>query len=190
MLRVLFFNKIWHPVTPDKFRTLADIPLYLGKHCQKPALLRRCKPDGYDDYSPGEVYAQVRDLAVGLSTLGLEPGDRMALVSESRPEWTIFDFASLTSGAVTVPIYPTQAAEQMAFIPNDAAAKIVVASNEGQVQKVLQKAGELPSLRGLVVIDGQAAAGRYEFPILTAEELRARGKELVEADDGVEERYR
>ncbi|RPJ81697.1 MAG: long-chain fatty acid--CoA ligase, partial [Acidobacteria bacterium] len=47
-----------------------------------------------------------------------------------------------------------------------------------------------PSLRGLVVIDGQAAAGRYEFPILTAEELRARGKELVEADDGVEERYR
>ncbi|MFB3852246.1 MAG: long-chain fatty acid--CoA ligase [Vicinamibacterales bacterium] len=177
-------------MTPDKFRTLADIPLYLGKHCQKPAILRRCKPDGFDDYSPAEVYARVRDLAVGLGTLGLEAGDRMALVSESRPEWTIFDFASLTSGAVTVPIYPTQSAEQMAFILNDAGAKIAVVSNEGQAQKVLQKAGELASLRGVVVIDGQAAAGRYNFPILTAEELRARGRELVEKDDGIEERYR
>lgn len=177
--------------TPEEFRSLAQIPLHLGEHCRKPVLLRRCRADGFEDYSPRDVYEQVRDASLGMMTLGLGPGDCMGLVSESRPEWCIADFAALTAGAVTVPVYPTQSAAQVAFIFNDSLAKVAVVSGESQLEKIRQAAPDLRHLAAVVTIDEQQqGASGCGFPTLTLAEVRRRGRAVLDSDPGAEARYR
>ena len=76
-------------------------------------------------------------MAGGLRKWGIGKGDRVAILSENRPEWMIADFASLLLGAVTVPIYATLTAEQTAYILRDSGARVVFVSSEAQLQKVL-----------------------------------------------------
>jgi non-ribosomal peptide synthetase component E (peptide arylation enzyme) len=72
-----------------------------------------------------------------LESWGIRKGDRVAILSENRPEWTITDFAVLALGAVTVPIYPTQTSEQTSFILNDSGARVIAVSTQFQLEKVL-----------------------------------------------------
>ena len=116
--------------------TLADLPFHVSGRYPKPELLRRCTADGYDSYASRELFEQVRDLSLGLTGLGVRPGRRVALLSESRPEWVIADLAILTCGAVTVPLYPTLPAAQVRYILADAGATVVVAADETQAAKV------------------------------------------------------
>ena len=83
---------------------------------------------------------------------GIGKGDRVAILSENRPEWTIADFASLLIGAVTVPIYATLTAEQTAYILRDSGARVVFLSSAAQLQKVLSIRGQT-ALEKLVVMD-------------------------------------
>ncbi len=83
---------------------------------------------------------------------GIGKGDRVAILSENRPEWTIADFASLLIGAVTVPIYATLTAEQTAYILSDSGARVVFLSNETQLQKILS-IREQTALEKLVLMD-------------------------------------
>ena len=80
---------------------------------------------------------RVTAVARALRKWGVGKGDRVAILSENRPEWTIADFASLLLGAVTVPIYATLTAEQTAYILRDSGARVVFLSSEAQLQKVL-----------------------------------------------------
>ena len=90
-------------------------------------------------------------MAGALRRWGVAKGDRVAILSENRPEWMIADFASLLLGAVTVPIYATLTAEQTAYILRDSGARVVFVSSEAQLQKVL-------SIRGA---DGAGKAGGH-----------------------------
>ncbi len=92
---------------------------------------------GWVPISSSELYRNVVGVARALSRGACGPGDRVAILSENRPEWTITDFAILSLGAVTVPIYSTQTAEQTAFILNDSGARAIAVSTETQLQKVL-----------------------------------------------------
>src|ERR1700732_2251276 len=83
---------------------------------------------------------------------GVSKGDRVAILSENRPEWTIADFASLLIGAVTVPIYATLTAEQTAYVLRDSGARVVFLSNETQLQKILSIRGQT-ALEKLGVMD-------------------------------------
>jgi long-chain acyl-CoA synthetase len=76
-------------------------------------------------------------VARALESWGVRKGDRVAILSENRPEWTIADFAALALGAVTVPIYSTQTPEQTAFVLRDSAARVIVVSTKHQLEKVL-----------------------------------------------------
>ena len=83
-----------------------------------------------------QICRRIGLLAKAMQSWGVTPGDRVAILSENRPEWAIADFAALLIGAVDVSIYPTLTAEQTAFILGDAGAKIVFVSNEAQYKKV------------------------------------------------------
>jgi len=87
--------------------------------------------------SSREFYQQVTGVARMLREWGLTKGDRLAILSENRPEWAVADFASLLLGVVVVPIYTTLTASQTAFILCDSGAKVVVVSTEKQLEKVL-----------------------------------------------------
>src|SRR5208283_3966831 len=92
---------------------------------------------GWVPISSTEVYRSVVGVARALESWGIRKGDRVAILSENRPEWTITDFAALALGAVTVPIYSTQTAEQTAYILNDSAARVIAVSTQNQLEKVL-----------------------------------------------------
>ena len=169
--------------------TLADLPFHVSGRYPKPELLRRCTEDGYDTYASRELFEQVRDLSLGLTGLGVRPGRRVALLSDSRPEWVIADLAILTCGAVTVPLYPTLPAAQIRYILADAGATVVVAADETQAAKVRAVWSELPDLQALIVIDPPAGApptGRE----MTCAAVRARGHQRLMREDGLARRYK
>ncbi len=95
------------------------------------------KPLGWVPISSSELYRNVVGLARAFESWGIGKGDRVAILSENRPEWTITDFAILSRGAITVPIYSTQTAEQTAFILNDSGARLIAVSTQTQLEKVL-----------------------------------------------------
>jgi len=108
-----------------------------------------------------EIETTVRRLALGFQALGLGPGDRMAILSENRPEWVMADFAALCTGAVTVPIYTSLLPDQVRYIIGDSGAKLVVCSDLEMWRKVEAVRGQLPALERVVVIDGDPPAGTH-----------------------------
>ncbi len=103
---------------------------------------------------------RVRRAALGLRTLGVTRGARVALLSENRPEWAIADFACLTSGVTNVPLYPTLPPEQIAFILKDSGAVALFVSTAEQAAKIAEVRGELPGAAARDLVRGGAAAGR------------------------------
>ena len=77
--------------------TLADLPFHVREQFSKSKLIRQCQADGFDDVSSRELFERVRELSLGFNQFGLNQGDRVALVSDSCPEWTITDLAILLS---------------------------------------------------------------------------------------------
>ncbi|MBI4538771.1 MAG: long-chain fatty acid--CoA ligase [Gemmatimonadetes bacterium] len=100
-----------------------------------------------------QVFDQVRRLAGGLRALGLERGDRAAILSENRPEWALADYACLCAGIVDVPIYATLVPEQIAYLLRDSGARLVFVSTWAQLEKVMQIRDRLPALEHIVVFD-------------------------------------
>jgi long-chain acyl-CoA synthetase len=113
---------------------------------------------------------QVQDLSLGLLDLGVRPGDRVAILSENRPEWAVADYACLAACCTDVPIYPTLPAKQAEYILRDSGAVAVLVSTEAQLEKVRQARGQLPGLRHVIGFD---AGGEG---VLRYDEVLARGR--------------
>jgi len=129
-----------------------------AKYADRPAL--SSKPSGvktWETLTYQNVADRVRQVALGLRALGVKPEDRVAILSENRPEWAIVDFAALAVGAVTVPIYPTLPASQVAHILSDSGAKVIVAENAKQIAKVTQAREAAPDLAVVITLEEAAA---------------------------------
>jgi long-chain acyl-CoA synthetase len=115
--------------------------------------LRYKAGDAWRSISHRELEERVRRLALALESYGLGRGDRVAILSENRPEWAIVDYAALCVGAYDVPIYATLPANQIAYILEDAGVRLVFASTAEQLAKIVEVWGELPKLERVVVFD-------------------------------------
>src|SRR6476620_11138316 len=132
------FNKCYPPAMPQApavdveidpdVKTIADLPFHVMGRFPKPMALGRCRGDELLQISSKEMFERIRDLSLGLRAVGVSRGDRVAIVSESRPEWLLSDLAVLTAGAVTVPIYPTLSAAQARYILQDSGARLAIVS--------------------------------------------------------------
>ncbi len=112
------------------------------------------KVDGTWTPISAEAFGErTKGLALGLALLGVDRQDRVAILSENRPEWPMTDFAALSLGAMTVPIYTTYLAPQVEYILKDSLAKVVVVSNAIELQKVLDVRDRCPDLRHVIVLD-------------------------------------
>lgn len=132
-----------------------------------------------------ETGETVDDLAAGLVALGLEPGQTVGIIAGTRYEWITSDLAVMCAGAVTTTVYPTSIAEDVAYILADSGCVIAVAEDDGQLAKLREHRAELPSLRHVVLIDGE---GDGDW-VLTLPELAERGRKLLaEQPNVVEER--
>jgi len=124
--------------------TLADLPARIAARGPRPALVRRCREDGFRDWSATDVIEAARHGAAGLLAIGLAAGDRLAIVCESRPEWLLVDLAAQTIGVITVPVYPTLPAPQVRHILADSGARVAVVSDRIQAAKVQEVRHLLP----------------------------------------------
>jgi long-chain acyl-CoA synthetase len=137
--------------------TLGDILTHLEAHFRKPDLLRYKSAGAWRAISTEEFAATVRSVSLGLQAIGVAKGDRVAILSENRPEWTECDHANLNLGAVTVPIYSTLLADQVRFILDNSQAKALVLSTQAQMEKVRSILGSLPGLLKIVILDAPAS---------------------------------
>ena len=136
------------------------------EHGSKPALAHKPKDGTYQDISYTEFGESVEVFSKGLSTLGVQKGDRVAILSENRPEWAISDFGILKAGAVTVPMFSTLTSAQVGYILNDSGAKIICVSTTKQLEKVITIREEVPSLEQIIIYDAledEAPNSVYEF---------------------------
>ncbi len=144
--------------------TIADLLLRAAdRYADRPAV--RVKRDGeWVDTSFAEVGTIVSELARGLIDLGLEPGDRVALLCTTRPEWSFCDYAVSSAGGVVVPVYPTNSPEECAWVAGNSEARMVICEDAEQAAKIEQVRGELPALEQVIVItddlDGLRERGR------------------------------
>ena len=133
-------------MTPDTLNQLflAAIPGFVHR-----AAALRVKRDGaWRPITYRELFERVRATSLGFRTIGGQPGDRVAILSENRPEWAFTDYACLALGAADVPVYPTLPAKQVAYILRDSGAKVVCVSTKAQLAKLdsMPRQEEVPAL--------------------------------------------
>ncbi|TDD73700.1 AMP-dependent synthetase/ligase [Actinomadura rubrisoli] len=161
---------------PDS-ANLTDAPFTRAAEEPGAIVLRRRSGGAWSAVTAAEFAAEVAGVAKGLIAAGIEPGDRIALMSQTRYEWTVLDYAIWTAGAVSVPVYETSSDEQIEWIVGDSGAKGVFAETAAHVAALDGIRGNLPDLAHVWGIDAGAVA-----------EVTALGAEV--ADAAVEERRR
>jgi long-chain acyl-CoA synthetase len=130
----------------------------------------RHRVDGeWRELTYNEVVEAVYEVALGLADLGIEPGDRVGILADTRLEWTIASYGISAAGGVVVPVYPTSSPRECAWVLGNSGAKALVAENEAQVTKIAGVRDEMPELKSVVCIVGDAGD-------LTLGELRGRGR--------------
>jgi long-chain acyl-CoA synthetase len=156
-------------------RTLAT--LALGAAARYTATAMRYPQDGgWGRTSYPQLGADVRAIAKGLIALGVAPGDRVAILSNTRAEWTLTDFGAICAGAVVVPVYQTNSPDECRYVLEHAGATALFCEDDGQVAKVVQIRDALPDLRHVLRFEGEGGDA------MTLDELRAAGAEISDAD--------
>ena len=153
-------------------KTIADL---IGRAAVQYAdrVAARHKVDGaWEDVTYAQVGDVVREIGLGLIDLGIEPGERVCILSKTRLEWTYCDFAISSAGAVVVPIYATNSPEECEWVAGNSESVAVVCENAAQVAKIVAVRERLPHLRTIVVID---ATGDVADAVPLAE-VRVRGQ--------------
>jgi long-chain acyl-CoA synthetase len=155
--------------------SIADVVFRRAQSEPDAVALRRHIPDGgWQDVTAGEFGAEVAALASGLIAAGIRPGDRIALMSRTRYEWTLADYAIWAAGAVTVPVYQTSSAEQVEWILRDSTARALFAEDEAFQRAVIGVQARLADLERIWRInelDALSRAGAGVSPDLLAERL-------------------
>ena len=121
--------------------TLADLlPAAARKHGPHRAVIYKGDDGQWTSKTYAEVGEIVRELSLGLIDLGIEKGDKVAILSNTRPEWTYFDFAALSAGATVVPIYQTNSPEECQYVLENSDAVAVVVEDDEQLEKIRRSA--------------------------------------------------
>ena len=149
----------------------------VDRHAGLPAAFRSKVGGAWVSITHRDALERVQAISLGLRELGIKPGDKVAILSENRPEWSLSDYACLCARATDVPIYPTLPAKQTEYILNDSEAVAVFCSTVSQVNKVLEVKGNLSRLKHVIVFDGAAAAQRPG--VLSFADLEAKGRAAV-----------
>ncbi len=134
------------------------------------------------DITWADYVLNVRHVALGLASLGVNPGDRIAVIGENRPEWLYADLGATCLGAVTVGIYTTSAPNQCEYVVGHSEAKVFIAEDEEQLDKALMFRGKTPSLEKIVVIDTKGLRDFSDPMVISFDQLLRQGRELDEKE--------
>jgi long-chain acyl-CoA synthetase len=164
--------------------TVAALPSSAGERFGDRVAARH-KVDGeWRELTYAEVVGAIDEVACGLIELGIESGDRVAILADTRLEWTLASYGISAAGGVVVPVYPTNSPRECQWVLSDSGTRAIVCENPEQLAKIEQVRGELPDLMATIGIE--AESGEHSL-----DELRVRGAEsdrsrLAERRDAVE----
>jgi long-chain acyl-CoA synthetase len=151
--------------------TLADLVL-LATRKHSGLIAQRYKDgDRWVDVSYEELGTIVREISLGLEAIGIRPKDKVAILSNTRPEWTHCDFATLCLGATVIPVYQTNSPEECQYVIEHSESRAVIVEDEGQLSKIREIRDQLPTLEHVISIEPIEADG-----VITLDELRERGR--------------
>jgi long-chain acyl-CoA synthetase len=160
-------------------KTIADLlPLAASMYGDSPAV-RFKSGEGWTDVSFSDVGITVSEVARGLIDLGIEPGDKVAILSHTRPEWSYACFGILSAGGALVTIYQTNSPEECRYVLHHSDSRAVFVEDAGQLAKIRQIEDQCPELEHIVVFDpGDAELG----DALAFDQLRERGRTRDESE--------
>ncbi|MEO6590068.1 MAG: long-chain fatty acid--CoA ligase [Pyrinomonadaceae bacterium] len=172
-----------------------NLPQTLPHYCiesfrrnRKPDALNYKLGDAWKHISGEEVIEKIKRLALGLAALGVKAGDKIAIISENRPEWSLTDLAILSLRAVNVPIYTTQAVEQIRFILEDSGAKMLFISGKKLLKHAEDAIQSVERLEKIVFFD-EDAKPENDNRALTLSEIEKRGIEADKIDSQAFENF-
>ena len=173
------------PAAAGEPTTLVDVFESVARKHKRPDTLNYKTGDRWVSISSDEMLERAKLIAAGLHAIGVQRGDRVALLSESRVEWTLTDAGSIFAGAIDVPIYPTLTPPQVRYILNDSGACVLFVANREKYSELKDVLGECPEVKHVIVFDAEgitAAEG------LTLSQLEEKGRELEQSEPGHIER--
>jgi len=151
-------------------KTVADLMARSAEaYGDRPAIRFKDESGKWVDRSFAQVRDVVRSLSLGLIDLGVQKGDKVSILANTRPEWTYFDFAALSAGATVVPIYQTNSPDECQYVLENSDAKVVIVEDEAQLEKVRAVRDRLPKLEHVIRMTGTSEDA------ISVEELSARG---------------
>jgi long-chain acyl-CoA synthetase len=172
------------PLSPDEPRTLVEMVERAVRLHDKPNLLNYKKGDAWRPVSSRDMLERARSVALGLYSLGIGHGDRVCLLSENCPEWTLADLGCLFAGAIDVPIYPTLTAPQVAYILKDSGARILFVQNRAKFDQIKDSIRDCPELERVVFFDH---VGEKDESELTFAEVEERGRAFADKWESLSE---
>jgi long-chain acyl-CoA synthetase len=159
-------------------QTIADLlPLAARRHgAQDAVLFKEPGSETWTSKTFAEVGEVVERLSLGLMALGVEKGDKVSILSNTRPEWSYFDFAALAAGATVVPIYQTNSPEECRYVLENSDAKVVIVEDSEQLDKIREVRDACPVLEHVILITGSSD------DTISTDQLIERGAGLDSAD--------
>ena len=157
----------------DEPTTLTEVFEYVARVHSRPDILNYKRAGRWLPISSAEVVQRARLIAAGLYSLGIRRGDRVALLSESRPEWTLTDAGCIFAGAIDVPIYPTLTPPQVQYILKDSGARVLFVVNEAKSREIQPILPNCPAVEHLIVFEKDPES---KSTAISLEQLEARGQ--------------
>jgi long-chain acyl-CoA synthetase len=169
--------------TAERPRTLPALLLRQAAERPGDVALREKHRGVWRETTWAQYAERAAHVGLGLAALGVEPGDKVAVHAENRPEWVLTDMGAQGLGAVVTGIYPTSPAAEVEYLLGHSESVVLVAEDEEQLDKALAVRERLPRLRRIVVIDPRNIRGLADDPMLmTFSELEALGRERDRAE--------
>ncbi|MGH2984505.1 MAG: AMP-dependent synthetase/ligase [Solirubrobacterales bacterium] len=136
-------------------KTIADLlPMAAERHADLGALTYKDESGRWVSHTYREVGEIAKKLSLGLIELGVEKGDKVSILANTRPEWTYFDFAALSAGATVVPIYQTNSPDECQYVLENSDAKVVIVEDDEQLAKVQEVRDRCPKLEQVIRMEG------------------------------------
>ena len=178
-------STVRRPSAPDEPSTLIDVFTRAARVHNRPDALNYKRDGRWVSVSSDEMLARAKHIAAGLYAIGIRHGDRVALLSDSRVEWTLTDAGCLFAGAVDVPIYPTLTPPQVRYILQDSGSSALFLANREKFVELKEILVDCPKIKQVIFFDSRDVTPADGLRLARLEEM---GRELEQRDPGLVDR--
>src|SRR5690606_12118621 len=177
------------PPVGSGFRTVASLVRARAQEMPNAVAMREKDLGIWQEITWAELWERIRLAAHGLLALGVEPGDRVSIHSEDRPEWIILDFATVAVRAITVGLYPTNPAAEVEYLLADSGSKIHLAEDQEQADKVMEVIDRLPDVQKIIHVEPRGFRAYRDDPrFIYWDDFLELGRRHAEENPGAVER--